>query len=92
MDFPNLLAQLLEKRGLTQREFAMRVGRSQGFISDVLHGRNGPADDLERWGEVLGLSGKAKDRFVLVGTLARCPRLIRDYVARLEEEAAKRRR
>jgi transcriptional regulator with XRE-family HTH domain len=86
MDFPGLLKRQLKERGLTQKAFATQTGRAEGFISDVLHGRNGPSDDLKSWAAVLKLEGEAKTEFLLAGALARSPKLVRDHVARLERQ------
>lgn len=88
MDFAEHLQNLLGKRGLTQLAFAQRIGRSTGFISDVLNRKNGPSDDLESWADALELQGSAREEFLLAGSLARSPKRVRDHIANLEQRVS----
>ena len=89
MPFPDLLRHLLKERGLSVREFSRRTKRSAGFISDVLHGINGPSDEfVEGWADVLDLYGDERERFLLAGALVRCPKRIRTLLVKLDPKLA----
>ena len=83
--FADMLARLLEARGLTQRAFAEAVGVSQSYVAQMARGI-GPfaADRIEGWSDALGLKGRERERFRLLALLTQCPQEIRDHVARLE--------
>lgn len=44
--FVNRMIKLRERRGLTQEELAVLIGRSQGHISDMEKGRRGPSLEI----------------------------------------------
>ena len=76
----------MKAKKLTIRAFSAKIGRSPGYVSDVLNGHRGPADDVRTWATVLGLVGKERAHFILTAGLARSPRVVVTHVGRLERE------
>jgi transcriptional regulator with XRE-family HTH domain len=82
--FGHLLAQHLATAGLSQRAFALRLGLTQAYISKVVHGRRAiPYAGIERWADLLGLAGAARDEFLLAGDLTQTPPRVRQLLDRL---------
>ncbi len=87
--FAHLLSQHLAKRKFTFRGFAEEVGVSAGFVSDLVHERRGPPDDVEIWGKRLGLEGEGMAEFMLAAGLARSPKTVVDHVQLQADRIAK---
>lgn len=52
-----VLGAYLDKQGLTQTEFARRIGVSQSVVSDIINGEHSPSlDTLVRISKETGLS------------------------------------
>jgi len=51
---PETLAQVRERKGLTQNEVARRLKVTQGFVSKVENGIEFPTENIERWVKVYG--------------------------------------
>lgn len=50
-----------------------------------------PLAALPTWADALNLTSKDRDRFILAGQLAHAPEAVRAYVAKLEDDAGRRR-
>lgn len=75
--FPALLAQHIARLGWSHRAFARKLGRSNGFVSQIIRGeRLPPLDLIESWGDELGLSTTERDAFILEAKLEHCPESI----------------
>lgn len=82
--FVALFVRALTSRGLSQREFARRVGLSPGSISKAISGMHVP--DWRRgpvWADVLELTGEDRRRFLEALDLANSPPSVQRLVARL---------
>ena len=86
--FGKMLADLLSEKGLSQTKFAKEVGRTQSFVSKVIRGVNGPADNLKEWAEKLDLKGKSREEFLETGYLALSPQYIQKLVQKLKSSQA----
>lgn len=84
--FAAYLRGLLTERDLSARAFARLVGRSSGFLTEIMKGRQAPSDDSERWADALGLAGEERKRFLVMAGLARSPAVVGVYVRELEEK------
>jgi transcriptional regulator with XRE-family HTH domain len=81
--FGRLLKQMLAERGLTQAEFARRVGVSQAAISQVVRGKYPPAlDRAEDWVRALDLHGRQAQHFLLLYDIANSPPRIQRIMER----------
>ena len=91
LPFSALLARHLERRGLTQTEFATKVGVAKTTISNAVLGSHVPRWDRHaHWCEVLDLSGEDKEVFLDAWGLAIAPARIAALVSRLEKLARAR--
>jgi transcriptional regulator with XRE-family HTH domain len=85
--FPELLRLHLCRAGLSQAEFARRVGLSPAQVSHVAGGhgatywRRG-----ELWADVLGLSGEPREEFLLSLETAAAPPRVRARLLHLERK------
>jgi transcriptional regulator with XRE-family HTH domain len=76
-------------RGLSQTDFAKRIGRRQSCVNNVLNGRNLPClEDMDHWAAVLRLTDQARDDFVLMAQLAHCPAQIQSFVREIRRHLA----
>lgn len=91
--FGSLLAAHLTACSLGVRAFAREAKVVHSHVQRIMAGkRRPPLDALPTWADVLGLTGKDRDRFILAGQLTHCPEAVRAYVAKLETEAGRKRR
>jgi hypothetical protein len=78
----------MKEKRLTIRVFAAKIGRSSGYVSDVLNGHRGPTDDVRSWATALGLAGKERAGFILTAGLARSPRVVVQHIRKQEQVIA----
>jgi hypothetical protein len=80
------LAEILAKRGLTQRAFASSVRLHQGSLYRVLH-QDGkpPLKMIERWADTLHLHGQEREQFLEEAFLLHCPDYIQTLVRKLRQ-------
>lgn len=72
--FGSLLVRCLDERGLSQVVFAARVGVTQGYVSQVIHGRSRPDPDaLPAWAAALELDEGNAKAFVEEGCWTQVP-------------------
>lgn len=88
-DFSVLLQRLLIDRRLSGRAFCRIIGRSSGFLTDVLKGRSAPADDVVAWADALELTGNERTEFLVAAGWVRTPDSVKDYAAALEARVQK---
>lgn len=81
--FPTTLRRLLKTAGVTQVEFAKRIGVPPGLVNDLLTGRRKPpAAKMAAFAEGLGLRGQSREQFLDVAALAHCPERIQRLIAK----------
>lgn len=84
LQFGKALAVHLSKRGETQRQFAGAVKYDQPSLAQIISGsRKPPVDHLEPWADYLGLKGKDRETFLILGHLEHCTPYIQDFVRRI---------
>lgn len=89
MPFGDTLCDAIKAAGMTQLAFAQAVLSSSGNITDVIKGRRlPPLKHLEKWADVLGLSGANRDEFISAGQLEHTPELIRNQIISQNKENA----
>lgn len=90
---PHVLSELLSSKGVSQKEFALRVGVSPASINQVVNGRNVPRPDrATSWCEALNLSRTESTRLIDAIHLANASDHVRAIVGRLEREVARLRK
>ncbi len=67
---PNDIQYLLKKKGLTQRDLAMKYGKSEMFISDIVNFNRTSIDVMEKIADEIGMDVKTAfaERFRRVGS------------------------
>jgi transcriptional regulator with XRE-family HTH domain len=83
LDFGQLLRKCLENRGITQAEFAQKVGIPAGYPNNIMANRRTPSPKkLEKMADVLDLAGEDRLDFMVLGGLAHVPKVggLRDYL------------
>jgi transcriptional regulator with XRE-family HTH domain len=85
--FARHLADLLRRRGLSQRTFARLAGASPGYLSQVLRGQAAAPDGIDAWAAALDLAGDERERFLDHAALTRTPERIIDRLSRAEDMA-----
>ncbi|MBA2480137.1 MAG: helix-turn-helix domain-containing protein [Planctomycetes bacterium] len=89
VEFGDLLASLVRRRGLTMGAFAAQVGLSASTLSRVRTGRQAPDEaQSERWGDALGLTGEERADFIDRAITAGMPKSVRDRLLAAEERAS----
>jgi transcriptional regulator with XRE-family HTH domain len=89
--FVALLTQALTTAGLSQREFARRVGLSSGAINKTVKGLHVP--DWRRgpqWAKALGLRGEQAREFILALAIANAPAPVQRLVAEQQRQLRSR--
>lgn len=72
MTFGELLAEYIERAGLTRIEFGRRIGRGSGWVTQCIQGIHAPrVDEPAAWAEVLGLDEAEAEAFVSQGQLVK---------------------
>ena len=85
-DFGKLLAQHLNRRRLSARSFALKVGVGTSFLRYVMLGEKPvPPKRIAAWADALELAGEERERFVDEAWLSHCPEYVRGLVARLRK-------
>lgn len=86
------IAVQLEAQGLSVRAFAeKRLGMTSSYVSKVLKGSLPvPYERIGHWSVALGLVGKEAAVFRELALLALSPPEVREMVAELRQEVAKR--
>jgi len=85
VDVGSLLAQHMERRGLSAAALARRLRVKPPFIFAVRKGERGiPPKRAEVWAEALELTGADRRTFIIAALLSKCPPQIQDYVRELE--------
>lgn len=81
--FGPLLAKSLIKSGISQKNFAMRVGLTQPYISLLVAGKRAiPYKGVEEWPGILGLSPAEAQEFLLAADLTRTPKRVLDWIGK----------
>lgn len=86
-EFGAALRAAIERRGISQREFARLVGLSHSHVNRLVDGRaTPPTAPLPTWADLLGLTGHTRDSFISLGISARAQGRIETarYVQRIE--------
>ncbi len=87
---PDVLERYLDKSGMSQVEFARRVGISASSVNKILKGRHAPRySRASIWCDVLGLTGKDAEVLTDAIHLAAASPRVRAIVKRLERQAAR---
>jgi transcriptional regulator with XRE-family HTH domain len=69
--FSDVLYRLLDDRDLSVNDFAQRAGITAPFVSSIRAGRNKPPlASMERWADILGLTGDLREYFLDLAALA----------------------
>lgn len=77
----------LERKGLTNGEFAKMIGFTEFGVHSMLTGRTKPPiERLRKIASALGLTKSDADEFVIDGQLAHCPRDVRSLVGDLQRK------
>lgn len=85
--FGPLLAKSLKNSGISQRDFAKRVGVTQPYISLLVAGKRAiPYKGVEEWPGILGLSPAEAQEFLLAADLTRTPKRVLDWIAKRDHE------
>ena len=88
--FPALLYRLIERKGLSLREFAGLARTKQPAISEIKRGvRNPPLSSISHWADVLGLVGKEREHFIDLAHLMQTPERIRKLIRDAERVIGK---
>ena len=75
--FGVVLHRLIKAKGWTIEAFAERVDDSQPNISAIKNGRRAPPlKKVERWAEVLGITGEQREFFMDLAALANAPKRV----------------
>ncbi len=78
LDFGGYLAECLNAGKISQNHFAGLMGTSSGFVNMLISGqRRPPLEWLERWAEVLKLTGVRRQRFFDLAEIAHLPKPLR---------------
>jgi len=81
VDFGQQLRRWIQRRQITQKEFAKQVGVSPGYLSDVIRNRRIPrAERWQDWIRVLGLDRHESQHFTRLGILVLLPDAIRPHM------------
>ena len=87
--FGDLLLARLAARGRSIRAYAVAVGRDDGFMSRVLHGkRRPPLRELARWYDVLSIPAAERPAFDEAAQLCHAPPAIAALVECLRQDLA----
>jgi len=90
MRFGEYLAEAITRAGLSQRQFALRVGYRQQNISQIVHGKRvPPIRHIDKWAKALGA---AVDPVVFrqLALLSHCPPEIQEELRLLKEQLKKK--
>ncbi len=81
--FGDHLLESLRRQGLSQNEFARKVGTSSSNIAQVIHGKRAPPlEKSTQWMDVLQIGAKDRERFTELAHLAHCsPYIVERYLA-----------
>lgn len=80
-----LLDRLMAARGLSSRQLAKKVGRSDEFVRLVRTGKRAPYHgDGPRWAAALGLRGDEREQFLDAVAIAASPPRAQEMIARLK--------
>jgi transcriptional regulator with XRE-family HTH domain len=72
------------------REFARLAGANQSALSQMKLGRRPvPLARIEGWADVLGLSGRARERFLDLAEMTHIPFRMRNVVLSIEKATGK---
>ena len=85
------LRKLLRERGWTQNAFADKVGRSRGNLSNIIKGEGYAVqeEDMDRWADILGLSGYERERFLNLACITHIPQKFQGRFVAIVDQAEK---
>ncbi len=90
---PKVLGELLGSKGMSQKEFARRVGLTAPSINQVVRGHHSPRPDRSAaWCAALGLNHAEAKRLTTAIHLAAASSLVRAIVRNLERDVARLKR
>lgn len=90
MRFGEYLSAAITKAGYNQTTFASKVGQKQQAMNAIILGkRPPPLKHMRKWADVLG-NAVEKATFIELADLEHCPERIRDLVADLRRQLAKK--
>jgi transcriptional regulator with XRE-family HTH domain len=81
-----MLPRMLKSVGLTQRALAIRLGKSEAHVSQVMSGKKLSIPSGEKWAVALGLKGAERELFMDAVHLSAASPRVRAMFARLERE------
>lgn len=85
--FGRQLANALERSGMSQSEFARKVGVTQAFVSQIIHGHTAAPDaGINGWAKVLMLPPEDHSAFELAAGMTRTPKIVKEYISKLEQQ------
>lgn len=91
--FGQALRAALLKRGLSQRQFALRVATFPSTVAAIIAGRiRVPKKRIELWVDALNLKGRERLEFVELAWLDHTPPIIRARLERAEKQLEKAKR
>ena len=72
--FGEQLKALREAGGMTQAELAIKVGKSEPYVSNLETGhRRAPRNGIQLWADALGLHGRIRIRFIELAMATHLP-------------------
>jgi transcriptional regulator with XRE-family HTH domain len=84
--FGSFLTEALTAARMEKTDFARRAKISKQFVSDLVRDRRTPPlEDVEKWSEILGLRGAARERFQDLAVIAHIPAVGRSRFLRFLE-------
>lgn len=90
--FAEFFAHHLLLSGMSRRAFASKAGTSAGFLTNICDGsRTPPLDRLNKWADLLKLSGSNRTEFMELAYLAHAPEEVRAMVGELRRKGIKMR-
>lgn len=88
--FGSYLTALLAEKHLSMREFARLAGINQSALSQMKLGkRTVPLARVETWADVLGLTGRNRERFLDLAETTHIPLRMRNVVLSIEKVTGK---
>lgn len=88
--FGSLLKAHIDYIGISQREFAKRIGAKQPTVNAIINGtRTPPLDEIDSWADQLGLKGVEREDFLETACLEHCPEPIRQAYAKLKAQVVR---
>jgi transcriptional regulator with XRE-family HTH domain len=83
--FGPFLQLALDRKMMSQREFAKRAHSSSASLSQIISGkRTPPLDQIDNWANILDLKGEDRVSFLELACLEHCPEPLRQEYLRMK--------